>query len=189
MSPVFPTVGNFPLTGVADLPNVTVAFPGEHWSNRVASGAIVPGEAVVPVSLGGKLAMKRAATADPPDRMAIATRVIEPPDRAGDSLYSTSLGPNEIVNRQIAHGEYVHAYYSGAFHLTHAAGVGAGGPRRLGRGGSAPDRQARHRRVDSGRLDRGRAVRGHGVPAVLVQRPGRRPHRPQPAEPVLDPKE
>jgi hypothetical protein len=118
MSPVFPTVGNFPLTGVADLPNVTVAFPGEHWSNRVASGAIVPGEAVVPVSLGGKLAMKRAATADPPDRMAIATRVIEPPDRAGDSLYSTSLGPNEIVNRQIAHGEYVHAYYSGAFHLT-----------------------------------------------------------------------
>jgi hypothetical protein len=45
-----PSVGNFPLTGVADLPNVTIAHPGEHWSNRIAKGAIVPGEAVVPTN-------------------------------------------------------------------------------------------------------------------------------------------
>jgi hypothetical protein len=30
----------------AKLPNVTVAFPGEHWSNRYASENIVPGDAV-----------------------------------------------------------------------------------------------------------------------------------------------
>jgi hypothetical protein len=60
MSPIFPTVGNYPLTDVASLPNVTIAFPGEHWSNRIASGAIVPGEAVVPVNYNGKSAVKRA---------------------------------------------------------------------------------------------------------------------------------
>jgi hypothetical protein len=118
MSPVFPTVGNYPLTDVASLPNVTIAFPGEHWSNRIASGAIVPGEAVVPVNYNGKSAVKRATTADAVLQMGIATRVIEPPDSAVGSLYTTALGPNEIVNRQINDGEYVHAYYSGAFHLT-----------------------------------------------------------------------
>lgn len=120
MSPVFPTVGSFPLTGVANLPNVTIAFPGEHWSNRVASGAIVPGEACIEVSLAGKLAVRRAVSAaEAASKLgSIATRVIEPPDRASGSLYTTSLGPNEIKNRQIAHGQPVHSYYSGVFHLT-----------------------------------------------------------------------
>jgi predicted RecA/RadA family phage recombinase len=118
MSAINITQGNFPLTDVADLPNVTIAFPGEHWSNRIAKGAIVPGEAIMPTNYGGKLAMQRAATADTPKRMAIATRVIEIPDVASDSGYSTSLGPNEIKNRQINDGQYVHAYYSGVFHLT-----------------------------------------------------------------------
>jgi hypothetical protein len=110
-----PSVGNFPLTGVADLPNVTIAHPGEHWSNRIAK------EAVVPTNYGGKLAMQRAAAASAATnvkRMAIATRVIEIPDVASDSGYTASLGPNEIKNRQIADGQYVHAYYSGVFHLT-----------------------------------------------------------------------
>jgi hypothetical protein len=112
------TQGNFPLTDVADLPNVTIAFPGEHWSDRIAKGAIVPGEACVPVNYGGKLAMQRAVAADSVKRMAIATRVIEIPDQAVGSGYTTALGPNEIKNRQIADGQYVHAYYSGVFHLT-----------------------------------------------------------------------
>jgi hypothetical protein len=120
MSPVFPSTGFFPLEGVGRLPNITVAFPGEHWSNRIASGAIVPGEAVIETNVSGKLAMRRAASAaEAASRIgAIATRVIEPPDVATDSMYSTSLGPNEIKNRQIGSGEYVHAYYSGVFHLT-----------------------------------------------------------------------
>src|SRR4051812_27038488 len=107
----FPSVGNFPLTGVTGLPNVTIAFPGEHWSNRIAQGAIVPGEACVPVNYGGKLAMKRAVAADSTKRMAIALRTIGIPDVAGDSGFTTSLGPTEIQNLQIADGEYVHAYY------------------------------------------------------------------------------
>lgn len=120
MSPVFPTVGDFPLTDVADLPNVTIAYPGEHWSNRIASGAIVPGEACVEVNFGGKLAVKRAASAAEAAQLnaGIATRVIEIPDAGVRSGYTTPLGPNEIKNRQIASGEYVHTYYSGAFHLT-----------------------------------------------------------------------
>lgn len=111
-------VGDFPLEGVSGLPNVTVAFPGEHWSNRKASGAIVPGEAVVPVNSGGKLYMRKATSSDALTQLAIALRVIEHPDGSGDSTYTTSLGPNEIVNQSIAQGEYVHAYYSGVFHLT-----------------------------------------------------------------------
>lgn len=113
-----PQVGLFPLTGVTGLPNVTIAYPGEHWSNTIAQGAIVPGEACVPANYGGKLAMKRATATDSPRRMSIATRVIEIPDTANDSGYTTSIGPNEIKNRQIEDGEYVHHYRSGVFHLT-----------------------------------------------------------------------
>jgi hypothetical protein len=111
-------VGDFPLEGVAGLPNVTIAFPGEHWSNRKASGAIVPGEAVVPVNSGGKLYMKKAGSGDAITQLAIALRVVEHPDTSRDSTYTTALGPTEIVNTQIEQGEYVHAYYSGVFHLT-----------------------------------------------------------------------
>lgn len=109
------TVGEYPLLGVGKLPNVTVAFPGEHWSNRIAQGAIVPGEAVVEVAYGGKLAVRRAVNADPVQLMSIAKRVVEAPDGDG---YLPLLGPNEQVNQQIEDGQYVHCYYSGAFHLT-----------------------------------------------------------------------
>jgi predicted RecA/RadA family phage recombinase len=117
----FPVVvGQFPLTGVADLPNVTIAYPGEHWSNRIASAAITPGEAVIEVNIGGKLGVDVASTTAKAAelRAGIATRVIEPPDTANNSRYTTSLGPNEIKNQVINAGEYVHVYYSGVFHLT-----------------------------------------------------------------------
>lgn len=108
--------GSFPLTGVGDLPNVTVAFPGEHWSNRRASGAVDPGDAVVPqASANGDLYMRKAQAGDAITQLAIALRPVDHPDvNTGPS----ALGPNEIRNQQIAHGEYVHAYYSGAFKLT-----------------------------------------------------------------------
>lgn len=112
--------GAFPLTSVAALPNVSVAFPGEHWSDGKASVDIVPGEAIIPISSGGKrywrIASAAAEAVDP--RAAIALWTVQPPDSAGDSVFTTSLGPNEIVNRTIPKGEWVHAYYSGEFHLT-----------------------------------------------------------------------
>lgn len=104
--------GAFALTGVGNLPNVTVAFPGEHWSNRKASGAVTPGEAVVPVASGGSLYMRTAGASDAATQLAIALRPVDHPDPTG------VLGPNEIRNQEIAEHEYVHAYYSGAFHLT-----------------------------------------------------------------------
>lgn len=115
-----PDAGSFPLSGVAALPNVQVAFPGEHWSDRKASASsagIVPGEAVVPINSGGKLYMRRAGAGDAPSsrQLAIALRTVDHPDVNSGP---TALGPNEIRNQKIANGEYVHAYYSGAFHLT-----------------------------------------------------------------------
>lgn len=112
---VNPTTGSFPLDGVAGLPNVTVAFPGEHWSDRKASGAITPGEAVVPVNIGGKLFMRKAINSDPITQLAIALRPVDIPD---SNLGVGSMGPNEIRNLPLAHGDWVHAYYSGAFKLT-----------------------------------------------------------------------
>src|SRR4051794_31970263 len=113
-----PATGSFPLSDVSGLPNVTIAFPGEHWSNRRASGAIVPGEAIVPVALAdGSLGMRVATAGDAAekDRLAIALRTVDHPDvNTGPS----SLGPNEIRNSVIPDGEYVHAYYSGVFLLT-----------------------------------------------------------------------
>lgn len=109
------TTGPFPLEGVGKLPNVTVAFPGEHWSNRYASGAITPGEAVVPTASAGKLYMRTAQASDVITQLAIALRPVDVPD---PNTGPTSLGPNEIRNQDIEDGEYVHAYYSGAFHLT-----------------------------------------------------------------------
>lgn len=108
--------GSFPLSGTGSLPNATVAFPGEHWSNRVASGSsITPGEAVVPVNSGGKLAVQRAGASDAATQLAIALRPVDVPDvNTGPG----ALGPNEVRNQDMAVGEYVHCYYSGAFHLT-----------------------------------------------------------------------
>jgi hypothetical protein len=110
--------GAFPLRSVEKLPNVTVAFPGEHWSDRKASEVIVPGEAVVPINSGGKLYMRRALAADAATQLAIALRTVSVPDINQGSIYGQPLGPNEIMNLPIQRGEYVHAYYSGVFHLT-----------------------------------------------------------------------
>lgn len=113
-------IGAFPLADVADgattqLPNVTVAFPGEHWSDGKASEVIVPGEAIVPLNSGGKLFWQRAASGAVDPRTAIALNTVQTPDvNTGPG----ALGPNEIVNAAIPVGQYVHAYYSGAFHLT-----------------------------------------------------------------------
>lgn len=105
-------VGAFELTSVAALPNVSVAFPGEHWSNRKAAEDIVPGEAVVPVNSGGRLYMEVAGSGSAITQLAIALRTVQAPDSTG------VLGPNELMNTTIQQGEYVHAYYSGVFHLT-----------------------------------------------------------------------
>lgn len=104
--------GSFPLTGTADLPNVTVAFPGEHWSNRKASGAVTPGEAVVPTASAGGLYMRKAQAGDAITQLAIALRPVDVPSTDPDT------GPNEVRNTALAQGDYVHAYYSGAFHVT-----------------------------------------------------------------------
>lgn len=118
-----PDQGAFPISAapggaVKNLPNVTVAFPGEHWSDGKAAEVIVPGELVVPVNSGGKLYWQRAASGAVDPRAAVALRPVMIPDTNGGSLYGQPLGPNEIVNLPIQVGEYVHAYKSGAFHLT-----------------------------------------------------------------------
>jgi hypothetical protein len=111
-------VGAFPLTGVDGLPNVTVAFPGEHWSDGKAAEAITPGSLVVPINSGGKKFWEVAASGTVDPRAAIALNCVMVPDRSVGGEYSQPLGPNELVNREIAVGAYVHAYHSGAFHLT-----------------------------------------------------------------------
>lgn len=110
-----PDSGSFPLTGVGGLPNVTVAFPGEHWSDRKASGSITPGEAVVPVASGDALYMKKAGASDAITQLAIALRPVDVPD---PNTGPNALGPNQIRNQDMATGDYVHAYYSGVFKLT-----------------------------------------------------------------------
>lgn len=108
--------GSHPLTGSADLPNVTVAYDGERWSDAVASGrAIVPGEAVIPTNSGAVLAVRPVTAGDDGDpRIAIALRTIDIPE----AEHPRALGPNEIRNQDIAVGEYVLRYVSGVFHLT-----------------------------------------------------------------------
>jgi hypothetical protein len=116
-----PAQGAFPLTGVRDLPNVTIAFPGEHWSNRRASGQVVPGEAVVPVNSGGKLYMRKAVAGDAALDRATGHRAAPDrppgPTRAARSTRSRSGRTRSPTWRSQTH-EYVHAYYSGVFHLT-----------------------------------------------------------------------
>lgn len=120
--PVFPTQGGYPLTSIGGLPNVTVAFPGEHWTNGVsASGVILPGEAIVPVASAGKLAWRVAVDADISSldpRICIAKQPVSIPDINTGSIYNPALGPNEIVNLPILLGAYVHSYRTGAFQLT-----------------------------------------------------------------------
>ncbi len=108
--------GSHPLTGVAGLANVTVAYPGEHWSDAVASGrAITPGEAVIVTNSGGVLAVRPVTAGDNGDpRVGIALRPIDVPE----AEHPRALGPNEIRNLPMDVGEYVHRYLSGAFNVT-----------------------------------------------------------------------
>lgn len=127
---MWPDHGAFPLADVpggvtTQLPNVTVAFPGEHWSDGKASEVIVPGELVVPVNSGGKLYWQRAASGAVDPRAAVALRTVQVPDV---NTGPNAKGPNEIVNTAIQVGEYVHAYHSGAFHLTLVAPDDTYGP-------------------------------------------------------------
>lgn len=109
--------GDHPLLGTGRLPNVSVAFPGEVWSNRRANGIIVPGAAVAPVVVGGKGRMKQLVALDTPEQaqVAIAMRQIEVPDV---NTGPAALGPNEIVNQLIPDGDWVRWYYTGAFNIT-----------------------------------------------------------------------
>jgi hypothetical protein len=109
--------GSFPLTGVAKLPNVVVANNdrSEHWSDRKASGDIVPGEAVVPVASAGKSLMRVAQASDSVKLLCIALRTVDVPD---PNSGPAELGPNEIRNQTIKEGEYVHRYKRGVFHTT-----------------------------------------------------------------------
>lgn len=113
-----PTAGSFPLTGVASLPHISVAYDGERWSDRVASGDVVPGEAIVPAgsaSVQGKAMLRTANAEDEIARMAVALRPIDVPD---PNTGPNALGPNEVRNQTISSGDYILAYYSGGFNLT-----------------------------------------------------------------------
>jgi hypothetical protein len=113
-----PVPGAFPLTSVARLPNVTLGYPGERWSDRKASGALDPGCAVVPMNVAGKNIMRAASASDAALQMAVASRTIDVPDTNPGSIYVEALGPNEIRNLPIQEGDYVLALYSGVFHFT-----------------------------------------------------------------------
>lgn len=113
-----PSFGSFQLTSVAKLPNVSVAFKGEHWSDGKASTAIIPGSLVIPSASAGARVWAPAASGAVDPRACIALRVVSPPDVNPGSEYSPQLTPNDIMNLPIAAGQYVHTYRSGAFHLT-----------------------------------------------------------------------
>src|SRR3954470_14234863 len=112
-----PVAGAYPLTGVGKLPNVSIASPGEVWSNLRANGVIIPGAAIAPVNVGGKLRAKQLVVGDTPikEQVGVALRQVEIPDvNNGPS----ALGPNEIVNQAIADGDYLRRYMTGVLHLT-----------------------------------------------------------------------
>jgi hypothetical protein len=112
-----PVAGAFPLTGVAKLPNVSIASPGEVWSNLRANGVIIPGAAIAPVNVGGKLHAKQLIVGDTPDidQVGVALRQVAVPDVNNGPA---ALGPNEIVNQAIASGDYLRRYMTGVLHLT-----------------------------------------------------------------------
>ena len=116
--------GSFQLTSVADLPTAVVAFPGEHWSDGVAVGTVRAGAAVIPVASGARIGLREPIAADVTGsgaangQVAIALNPVQVPDGNAGSIYNDALGPNDIVNRDITNGNYVHRYLSGVFHLT-----------------------------------------------------------------------
>jgi hypothetical protein len=120
-------VGAYPLLGVGQLPNVSVASPGEVWSRKRANGVIVPGSCVRPVEVNG-VDMVQPVTADDTvvatgsgiriEQLSVAMRQIMVPDINPGSQYNPQLGPNEIVNLAIADNDYVREYKTGVLHLT-----------------------------------------------------------------------
>jgi hypothetical protein len=108
--------GAFPIQGVGKLPNVTIQHPGEVWSNRRASGNVVPGAAVAPV-IGAKLKYKQLVAGDTPDsrQVAVALRQIQVPDQ---NTGPAALGPNELVNQMIADQDWLRTYHTGVLGLT-----------------------------------------------------------------------
>jgi hypothetical protein len=114
-----PAYGAFKLASVGALPNIVVAFPGEHWSDGKADEDIVPGELVEQINVSGKKYWRRVtAVGAVTPLMAVAMRTIDIPDANPGSFYAEALGPNEIKNLPIKAGQYVHAWHSGAFQLT-----------------------------------------------------------------------
>ncbi len=127
-------VGAYPLTGVGKLPNVSVASPGEVWSNKRADGIIVPGTLVKPTLVEEVGSVAEVGTEDEIEiatgaekttstivfqgSLAIAMRQIMVPDINVGSQYNPALGPNEIVNLPIASGDWVRTYHTGVVHLT-----------------------------------------------------------------------
>lgn len=111
--------GPFELTSVKNLPNAQVVHPGERWTDRKASGAITPGEPVVPLASGSAptatLVMRPVKNGDAVTQLALATRVIDIPD---PNTGPTSKGPNEVRNQDIPHMEWLMAHYSGVIVLT-----------------------------------------------------------------------
>lgn len=127
MSSALTQVGAYPLTTTGKLPNVDVASPGEVWSNKRASGVIVPGSCVRPVLVGTVGSVVPIAEGDTivtdgngirQQSLAVAMRQIMVPDINPGSQYNLALGPNEIVNLPIADKDYVRTYHSGVLHLT-----------------------------------------------------------------------
>lgn len=113
-------VGAYPLLGVGKLPNVSIAYPGDVWSNLRANGVIVPGAAIAPVSVGGKFYAKQLLAGDTPNReqVGVAMRQVSIPDENAGSVYGSPLGPNEIVNLLIPDGDWLRRYLSGVLHFT-----------------------------------------------------------------------
>jgi hypothetical protein len=71
-----PTAGAYPLTAVGKLPNVSIASPGEVWSNLRANGVIIPGAAIAPVNVGGKFYAKQLIAVTRPSRSRWAWRSV-----------------------------------------------------------------------------------------------------------------
>lgn len=111
--------GSYELTSVENLPNAHVAYPGERWSDAVASGQIIPGQAVVVVASGSsptaREAVRVAEASDVAADILLATRTIDVPD---PNSGPNSLGPNEQRNQPIEHGDWVLCQKSGVFILT-----------------------------------------------------------------------
>lgn len=120
------------IKGTKGLPNVTIAQRGEHYSDMMAEGPIVPGACIIPsdagVQGGGQpnrpgesRKVKQLVTADAadikPGMIWVAMRVVEPPFQNDTSLLP-GAGPNEVVNVPIKAGDYVHTQLSGIFILT-----------------------------------------------------------------------